>query len=98
MPVTADKTSNIWKLTGTTASAQTIHTGPVWISKIEWRGPTTANHDLDIVDTLGAVIVDYDAVATGDAGDMEWSDFRDGPYTDLIVNAMDSGTVYIHVN
>ena len=96
MAITADKTSNVWKLTGTTATAQTIHSGSVWIKKIAWRSPTTANDDLDIVDSLGAVIVDYDAVATGDAGDMEW-EFGGGPYTGLIVNTMDSGTVYLHV-
>jgi hypothetical protein len=98
MPVTADKSSgNVWKITGTTTTAQTIHTGPVWVKKITWRAPATSNDDLEIVDSLGATIVDFDAVVTGDAGDVSWDSFSERPYTGLIVNIMDSGTVYIHI-
>lgn len=93
MALTQDKTSTIWKITGT--GAATIHTGPVWITKISWRGPSTTNHDLDIVDSLGGVVVDFDAVATGDAGDVDFTDFGN-PINGLIFNAMDSGTCYIH--
>lgn len=95
MPLTQDKTSRIFKITGTTVTATTIWTGPIWVTKISWRGPTTANDDLDIVDSLGGIVVDYDAVATGDAGDVDFMDFGN-PLPGLIVNTMDSGTLYIH--
>jgi len=98
MAVSMNTTSgNVWKITGTTTAAQTLHTGPVWIKKIQWRAPATSNDDLEISDSLGATIIDYDAVATGDAGDMSWEDFSESPYTGLVVNIMDSGTVYIHI-
>lgn len=107
MALTQDKTGKVWKITGTTASpGEQVHEGPIWIKKIVWQEPGTAADDLTINEGFlasgskpaygGDTIVDYNVVAAGTGIDYTFVDFNN-PYNGLVIDTMDSGTVWIHV-
>ena len=86
-----DTTGQFWKLD----TAAVITTRPVFIKRIIWDSPTTAEHDIVIQDNAGGKIWEMKAIAAGTGivykQDVELS------VGGFNLATLDSGTVYVHI-
>ncbi len=78
-------------------TAATIYTTPVRFSLMTWKAPSTAGHDLKVTNGRGDVVVEVKNAGTGAGAHSVVPGTENGGYADgLIVETIDSGTLYIH--
>lgn len=95
MALTINKTTQSLKVTGTTAAAEAVYDGQIWIERIYWQNPTTDAHLVNITDTDGNPIAAFNCV-TDNIGKPQERVLR-APYSGIKIDDMDSGTIWIQL-
>ena len=91
----SDITGNPWTITGNTTGVLT--TMPVKLKKLLWDSPSTAAHQLTVVDNAGKTIYDNTCLAAG-TGIQYGEDYPDGFLCNGInITVHGSGTVYLYI-
>jgi len=93
MSLTTDANSNPIKVTGTTATSESISTRNTFIKFVYWYQPTTKGHLLSLKDTVGNIITKGYCEAANESQYLPVY----GSFKGISCDDLDSGSLYIYI-